>query len=119
MPEIVTYVDSDWGGDTNDRKSVSGFLLKVFGNTVAWTTRKQSSVALSTTEAELIALCSAVCDSLWLKKLLLELRLKVQSIIIFEDNQGCISIIKNPGNNRRVKHMDLKYNLKYNYFWTC
>lgn len=35
MPEIVTYVDSDWGGDTNDRKSVSGFLLKVFGNTVA------------------------------------------------------------------------------------
>lgn len=104
------YVDSDWGGDLNDRKSVSGYLIKIYGNTVSWVTRKQKCVALSTTEAELVALCSSVTDCLCFRKLLLDLNVTIDCCLIFEDNQACISLIKNPENNRRVKHMDLKFN---------
>lgn len=114
-PELITYVDANWGGDLNDRRSITGFLLKVFDNTVSWTTRKQNCVTLSSTEAELTALCSAVCEGLWLRKLLLDLGIKVKSLLLYEDNNGCISIIKNPENNRRVKHIDLKYNFVSDY----
>ena len=107
---LICYVDSDWGGDLYDRKSVSGYLIKIFGNTISWVTRKQNCVALSTTEAELIALCSSVVDGLWFKKLLLDLNIMINYFSIYEDNQACISLIKNPENNRRVKHIDLKYN---------
>lgn len=109
MP-LTCYVDSDWAGDLCDRKSVSGYLIKVFGNTVSWITRKQNCVALSSTEAELVALCSAMQDSLWFKKLLCDMNTNFASFKIFEDNLGCISLIKNPENNKRVKHIDLKYN---------
>lgn len=107
---LTCYVDSDWAGDLYDRKSVSGYLIKVFGNTVAWVTRKQNCVALSSTEAELIALCAAVQDCLWYKKLLRDMRINLKIVKIFEDNQGCIALIRNPENNKRVKHIDLKYN---------
>lgn len=106
---LVCYVDADWGGDTYDRKSVSGYLIKVFDCTVSWVTRKQTCVALSTTEAELVALCNSVVDGLWFKKLLSDFNIKTNDIVIFEDNQACIFLIKNPENNRKIKHIDLKY----------
>lgn len=108
--DLLCYVDADWGGDQNDRKSVTGFLFKVFGNSVIWVTRKQSCVSLSTAEAELVALCAAVCEGLWLKKLLKDFDIKFKNMIFFEDNQSCIALAQNPANNKRVKHIDLKYN---------
>lgn len=106
---LECFVDADWGGDVHDRKSISGYIIKIFGNTVSWVTRKQNCVALSTTEAELVALCSAVQDCMWFKKVVNDFRIVINSIKIFEDNRGCICLIKNPENNRRVKHIDLKY----------
>lgn len=61
--EIVSFVDSDWGSDRINRKSVTGFVIKVFGNVVTWVTRKQNCITLSTTEAELVALCACVTES--------------------------------------------------------
>lgn len=110
LAELTCFVDSDWGGDLNDRKSVSGFLFKIFGNVVSWVTRKQNCVALSTTEAELIALSASVSEGLWLLKLLRDFDFHLNKVTFYEDNQGCIALIKNPANNRRVKHIDLKYN---------
>lgn len=107
--ELHCYVDSDWG-NSSDRKSVSGYLFKLFGNTISWTTRKQNCVTLSTTESELVALCSSVCEGLWLRKLLKDFDIIIDKITFFEDNQGCIAILKNPENNKRVKHIDIKYN---------
>lgn len=66
---LMCYVDADWGGDLIERKSTSGFLIKVYGNTIAWVTKKQNCVALSTTEAELISLCSAVQELKWFRRL--------------------------------------------------
>lgn len=107
---LTCYVDSDWGGDLADRKSVSGFLIKIYGNTVSWVTRKQRCVALSSTEAELIALSISIQEGIWIKKLLLDMKIMNIKLKVYEDNQACIALIKNPGNNRRVKHIDLKYN---------
>lgn len=57
----------------------------------------------------LIALCNSVVDGLWFKKLLLDFNIKIDYVTIYEDNQACIHLIKNPENNRRIKHIDLKY----------
>ena len=107
---LICFVVSDYGGNLSYRKSVIGFVFKICNNTVMWATRKQNCVSTSTTYAELVALCTAVSEGLWLRKVLNDFGIIVKSITFYEDNQGCISIIKNPANNRRVKHMDIKYN---------
>lgn len=108
---VVGYADSDWGGDSVDRKSTTGYLFKVFDNcTITWNTRKQSSVAASSTEAEYMALFEAVREAIWLKSLLNSISIPViKPITIFEDNNSCISIANNPSNHKRSKHIDIKY----------
>jgi len=66
--KLVGYADSDWAGDETDRKSTTGFLFKLFGSTVCWNTKKQSSVAVSSTEAECVA--EATHEGIWLNNLL-------------------------------------------------
>jgi len=109
--EICGYVDSDWGGDTVDRKSTSGFIFKVFGCPVLWASKKQHCVSLSTTESEYIALTAAVTEACWLRQLLNDLYVFVSDkpVVIFEDNQSTINIANNPQNNRRIKHLDIKH----------
>lgn len=106
---LVGYADADFGRDTVDRKSTSGYLFKLFNNTVIWKSRKQSTVALSTTESELISLCEASMEACWLIKLLKDLNIMIENVTIFEDNQSCIKTVKNP-DQKRLKHIDVKYN---------
>lgn len=108
---IIGYADSDWGNNEIDRKSTSGYLFKVFDNcTISWNTRKQSTVAASSTEAEYMALFEAVKEAVWLKGLITSINIKIKEpIIIFEDNNGCISIANNPTDHKRSKHIDIKY----------
>jgi hypothetical protein len=108
---LVGYSDADWGGDKNDGKSTSGYVFKVFGNTVSWSSRKQKTVNLSSTEAEYVALTEAVCEAKWIRKLLIELGIDCNGPIpIFEDNQSCIVIAEEPREHRRMKHINIKYN---------
>lgn len=109
---LCGYVDSDWGGnDTQDRKSTTGYLFRLFDNcTITWSTKKQMSVAASSTEAEYMALYEAVREALWLKSLAISINVVIdQPILIYEDNNGCISIANNPSNHKRSKHIDIKY----------
>ncbi|KAF2895226.1 hypothetical protein ILUMI_10949 [Ignelater luminosus] len=89
--DLYAYFGSEY-----DRKSTSGFLMKVFGNAVHWATKRQISVALSSTESKYIALAMTVTYLLWLKK-------------VFEDNQSCIHLL-HKWEHRRLKHVDVKYN---------
>lgn len=109
---LCGYVDSDWASDINDRKSTSGFVFKLFNCTVAWSSRKQSTVSLSSTEAECIALSSAVVEVVWLLKILVEdlKQNNVNPVKINIDNQAAINISNSPENNKRVKHVDIKFN---------
>lgn len=109
---LCGYVDSDWGGsDTNNRKSTTGYIFQLFDQcTITWSTKRQTSVAASSTEAEYMALYEAVRESLWLKSLAISIKINLtEPVILYEDNNGCISIANNPTNHKRSKHIDIKY----------
>lgn len=106
---IVGYVDSDWGGDLVDRRSTAGFVFKIFGSPVSWCTRKQPSVALSSTEAEYMALSMATAEACWLKQLITDFFINVEYVLIYEDNQSSIKVAKNPVLHKRMKHIDIKH----------
>jgi hypothetical protein len=67
------YANADWVGSTMDRKSTSGSCFTLGSAMVSWCSRKQSYVALNTAEVEYIALCVAVREAMWLRKLLADL----------------------------------------------
>lgn len=110
--EIVGYADSDWG-NTEDRKSVSGYcftLNKSIGPMIAWKSKKQNTVALSTCEAEYMALSAATQESLFLKQLLNCMDLSTHDkAFIFGDNQSALALAKNNMCNQRSKHIDIRY----------
>ena len=109
---LVGFADSDWGGSLgSDRKSTTGYLFQLYENcTICWNTKRQVSVAASSTEAEYMALFEAVKEALWLKSLATSININIlKPIIIYEDNSGCISIANNPTSHKRSKHIDIKY----------
>lgn len=104
---LSMYVDADWGANTNDRKSVSGYILMFCNMPVLWCCNKQKSVALSSTEAEVIALTKSVQDLVWVKNTACQIA-NINDLVIFEDNQSCIKCITNENNHGRMKHIDVK-----------
>lgn len=106
----IGYSDADWAGDRNDRKSTSGYCFSLGSGLISWRTNKQSCVALSTAEAEYVALAGAAQEAVWLKHLLDDLKFGVNApIVINEDNQSAICLAKNPKDHPRTKHIDIKY----------
>ncbi|KXJ62357.1 hypothetical protein RP20_CCG018720 [Aedes albopictus] len=107
---VEVYSDADWANDQFDRRSVSGCIFQVFGATVGWITRKQQTVSLSSTEAELTALCTAACHEMWLIRLLEDLWWKPKEATTFyEDNQSAMRITENSKDFGRLKHVDVKF----------
>lgn len=103
------FVDADFGNDINGRKSTSGLLFQVYGNTMLWTSKKQDLVTISTSEAEYVAASLATCDAIFLTKIMNDLHIDPHlPVPIHEDNAGCIFIAKNP-ETKRSKHIDVKY----------
>ena len=92
----------------DDRKSVSGYLFQLNGCSVSWRS-KINHVALSTAEAEYLALSSAVQEALWIKQLLIDLNVNIETpMTIYEDNKAAVSMSKNPQFNGRAKHVEIK-----------
>lgn len=109
---IQAYNDADWAADTSDRRSTTGYCVSLSQNSslVSWKTRKQPIVALSTCEAEYMALASTIQECLYLEQLLGGIdNYKYTQTVVHEDNQGTIALAKNPVNRRRWKHIDIKY----------
>jgi hypothetical protein len=73
---LVAYCDSDWGGCVDSRRSTTGFVILAFGCAVSWVSRRQKSVALSSTEAEYMALAAVVTEVRWMQQLLAEIGLR-------------------------------------------
>jgi len=77
----------------------------------SWQSRKQSSIALNTAEAEYIVACSASCEAIWLRKLLTGLfDLEMEATVILCDNQSCIKMTENPVFHDKSKHIEIRYN---------
>ena len=108
---MIGYSDADWAGDLDDRHSTTGNLFLMTGGPISWLSKKQAVVALSTSEAEYVALNSVTQEAVWLQKLLFsDLQVTSQEpTMLMEDNQGGISIAKNPIAHSRTKHIDIRY----------
>ena len=106
---IVGYTDADYAGDVDTRRSTTGFVFILFGGAVSWSSKRQATVAASTTEAEYIAMAAAVREALWLRQLLKDLAMVVDTVDIFADNQSAIKLVKNPVVSNRSKHIDVVY----------
>jgi len=106
----IAYVDSDWGGDHMDRKSISGFAVLLDGGAISWGSKKQTSVSLSTVEAEFIATLTAVKEILWHQSLFSSLDMTLTSpTLLLINNQGALDLIKSGQINDRTKHIDIKF----------
>jgi hypothetical protein len=106
------FSDSDYAGDPVSRRSTSGFVVLLHGGPVAWKSRRQSCVVLSTTEAELVATCEASKECVWLGRLMSEISPKwIGPIPLMCDNRSTIDLIKNPILHQRTKHIEVR-----NYF---
>ena len=108
---LNAYSDSDFANDVQTRRSTTGYILKLNGNVICWGSRKQCTVALSTTEAEYIAASVTVQEIIWAKRLISELLRSDREILtkLFVDNQSAIKLIKNPQFHRRTKHIDVRH----------
>lgn len=108
--KLEGYSDSDWAGCLDDRKSTSGVVFNLGSGAVTWSSKKQEITALSSTEAEYIALCSAACQGLWMKRILEDCGIQCfESIYVKCDNKSCIAIARNPVLHGRTKHIDVKF----------
>lgn len=94
--ELHGFCDADYAGDRETRRSTSGYVFLFGGSVISWSSERQKSVALSTTESEYIAAANAVKELVWLKSLVQELTMKEIPTTLFMDNQSAIRLIKNP-----------------------
>lgn len=107
---LIGYSDADWAGDMDDRHSTSGNVFLLAKRAVSWLSKKEATVALSTTEAEYVALSTATQEAIWLRKLLADVGNPLEEpIVVSEDNQGDIAMAKNPVGHARTKHIDIRY----------
>ena len=106
------YSDANHGGDKHTGKSTSGNVFMLFGGPISWTSRRQETVALSTTEAEYIALCLAAREAAWLRTILSELGMAPSgdyAIPIACDSTGAIATGKANEFHKRAKHINIIY----------
>ena len=108
--KLEGYCDSDWAGDTNDRKSTSGYVFFIGNTAFTWSSKKQPIVTLSTCEAEYVGAASCVCHAVWLRNLLKTVGiLQDDPTVIHVDNKSTIALAKNPVFHDRSKHIDTRF----------
>ncbi|KRY38733.1 Retrovirus-related Pol polyprotein from transposon TNT 1-94 [Trichinella spiralis] len=106
------HVDADWAGEKSSRKSTSGYVFQLGHGTIAWSTKRQTIVALSTTEAEYVALAEASRELLWLRQLLNDFRVQTpDATTLYEDNQGCIRLVESDRFGERTKHINVRFHM--------
>lgn len=106
--DLEVYTDASWAGELTDRRSTSGYCTYVWGNLVTWRSKKQSVVSRSSAESEYRALALGICEGMWIKRLMNELRLESpESFKMYSDSQAAISIAKNPVHHDRTKHVEI------------
>jgi len=106
---LILFCDSDYAGDPNTRRSVSGYILFVKGVPVAWRSKAQQSVTLSSSEAEWISLSEVVKETIFILQLLEAMKIKVKlPVIVRVDNVGAIFMGSNVTTSSRTRHIDCR-----------
>lgn len=105
---LVAYSDADYANEMSTRKSTTGYYISFSGCPIIYRTQKQPIVALSSTEAEFIALVETVKELIPIKRILEELGFKLDAIPVRVDNQSSIKIAENGVGRQRTKHIDVR-----------
>lgn len=108
--ELQAYSDADYAGCLETRRSTSGFAFIFADGIISWSSERQQSVSLSTTESEYIAAAQCVKELVWLRKMLIDI-LDIDSfkINLHMDNMSAIRLIKNPEFHKRTKHISVRH----------
>jgi hypothetical protein len=106
---LVAFVDSDYAGDLDGRRSTSGYVFMSSGAAVSWGSKLQPLVALSTVEAEFISMCTGVQEALWFSKLMSDLGEGEGGVVVYTDNTGALANIKGIPISTRTKHIAVRY----------
>ncbi len=110
FPKLKMYTDADWAGDKETRRSTSGYVALLNGSAVSWSSKRQTTVAQSSCEAEYIAASESTKEAVWIGRFLKEVhQVHIYPILLYCDNQGSIALAKNPENHQRTKHIDVRY----------
>lgn len=108
--DIVAYSDSDYAGCKDDRKSTTGYVIQFGSTPVIWKSNKQTSVALSTMQAEFVALASSATDIVWLRYILEQINWELPSVPCVKcDNQAAMNFAKGNNVGSHSRHIDTKY----------
>lgn len=110
--DLIGYTDADFGGSvvTDGAYSTSGYIFKLAGGPVSWSSKKQGEIATSTTHAEYIGQYNAILHLQWLRTFLEETNLYRSPITsIMADNQSAIALSRNPEFHKRTKHFNVKF----------
>lgn len=118
-PGLRGFCDADWAGPhSTEAKSTSGYVFLLAGGPISWASKKQTTVALSSTESEYIAMALATQEALWIQLLLTKLNINqhfttpvllCQPINMNVDNQSAIALARNPEYHARTKHIHIRY----------
>lgn len=107
---LCAFSDSDWAGNSLDRRSSTGFIIFLGDNPISWVSKKQSTVSRSSTEAEYCALAMSAADLFWIRQLLKDLHVFSSSPpILWCDNQSAIQLARNPVFHGRTKHIEVDF----------
>ena len=109
---VEGFTDASWGNDIDDRHSICGYVFTLNGGAISWSSKKQSVVALSSTEAEYIGITHAAKEATWIRHLLSELYSALilkYPITLYCDNKSAIELVKNATFHSRTKHIAIRY----------
>lgn len=107
--DIIRYCDADWASDTISRRSTTGYLFMFQGAAISWSSKLQRTIALSSTEAELMAIVQAIQEVMWLKRFEKELIIGAKDeMLLFCDNKSAMHTATNNSYSARTKHVDIK-----------
>ena len=104
------YVDASWGDCVDTFRSTTGFCFMLNGGAVSWFSKKQTTVAQSTTESEYISTAPAACEAVSLRAIAKELCIEqMEPTVLYEDNYGCVQLTKDEVLHKKTKHVNVKY----------
>ncbi len=117
-PAVVGYADANHGTGIDDKRSVSGYVIKMMGGPVSWASRTQDVTATSTTESEFRALSDCSREALWVAKLLAVLNIPCSPFIIRGDSLGALHAIVNSQYTKHTKHIEIVHDFMKDRFMT-
>lgn len=107
--KLTGYCDADWASDIDERRSTTGYLFTLQSGAISWSTKRQKTIALSTTEAEFMSMVAAIQEAIWLKRLENEISPDpVKTMTLHCDNKSAIHVALNNAYSSRTKHVDVR-----------